>query len=376
MKKDLAFVDFYKKYDISPVRQDISDLEKHFQRRESLYRTLGIVPSFLQGRKIIEFGPGSGHNAIYTAHLNPSQYVLVDGNMRGIVECRENLDKANMDLDEISFIHSLFQDFTSKNTFDLVLAENCIPHQSNPVKLLIHLASFTSNDSIFLTTCISSVSYLSETIRRLMRDVCLDPESEVNEQLKVLTPLIGPHLKTLKGMSRTIEDWLLDNIVQPLFKVKLFSFPYALDTLKENFDIYGTSPRFLMDWRWYKDIAGEEIRFNEFAVDSYYRNTLNFLDYRYTFLPHSRKFGEELEARCSEAWELMCQLESGKLNNCNIIWTLLIEIHLMIEEKAPETANALKEVINWLKIGRKEKKLKYFPFWWGRGTQYVAFIRK
>ena len=83
---NLSFVDFYTKHDISPVQQDISSLEKHFQRRESLYKILGIIPVFLKGKKIIEFGPGSGHNAIYTATLNPGQYVLVDGNKRGIQE--------------------------------------------------------------------------------------------------------------------------------------------------------------------------------------------------------------------------------------------------------------------------------------------------
>ena len=42
---------------ISPVRQDITDLETHFTRRAGLYRHLGLLPGFLKGRSAIEIGP-------------------------------------------------------------------------------------------------------------------------------------------------------------------------------------------------------------------------------------------------------------------------------------------------------------------------------
>ena len=54
-----AFIDFYDKHKISPVSQDISDLQAHFNRREALYRHLGVVPSFLRGKTVLEFGPGA-----------------------------------------------------------------------------------------------------------------------------------------------------------------------------------------------------------------------------------------------------------------------------------------------------------------------------
>lgn len=36
-------LEFYKKNKISPVRQDISDLSRHLDRRGSLYRYLGLT---------------------------------------------------------------------------------------------------------------------------------------------------------------------------------------------------------------------------------------------------------------------------------------------------------------------------------------------
>ena len=88
-----AFVTFYLANQISPVSQDISDLEKHFQRRDSLFRSLGIPPSFVKGSSVIEFGPGSGHNAVFTASLSPGTYFLVDGNELGLKETKDKINQ-------------------------------------------------------------------------------------------------------------------------------------------------------------------------------------------------------------------------------------------------------------------------------------------
>ena len=80
---DTSLVEFYTRHKISPVRQDITDLRVHFERRASLYRHLGILPMAIAGRTVLEIGPGSGHNSLYTASLRPSRYVLVEANRTG-----------------------------------------------------------------------------------------------------------------------------------------------------------------------------------------------------------------------------------------------------------------------------------------------------
>ena len=82
-----SFVDFYIKNNISPVSQDISGLKKHFQRRDSLLRSLGLPNILFCNAEILEFGPGSGHNTTYIASLRPSKYHLVDGNLKGTAVC-------------------------------------------------------------------------------------------------------------------------------------------------------------------------------------------------------------------------------------------------------------------------------------------------
>ena len=64
-------LEYYIREGISPVHYDLSDLNKHFQIRASLYRLLGVIHSFFKGKDILEVAPGSGHNSIYTATLLP-----------------------------------------------------------------------------------------------------------------------------------------------------------------------------------------------------------------------------------------------------------------------------------------------------------------
>lgn len=61
------FIDFYSSIGLTPTRQDVSDMKKHFQRREALHRQLGIPPRLIKNASLVEFGPGSGHNAIFWA---------------------------------------------------------------------------------------------------------------------------------------------------------------------------------------------------------------------------------------------------------------------------------------------------------------------
>ena len=75
---DRSFVTFYTENNVSPVKQDISNLESHYNRRSHLLSSLGLTPILLEGKNILEFGPGSGHNSIYLASLKPKSFELVE----------------------------------------------------------------------------------------------------------------------------------------------------------------------------------------------------------------------------------------------------------------------------------------------------------
>ncbi len=374
IQNSTAFVGFYEANHISPVSQDISDINKHYQRRESLFRSLGILPNLVRNSKVLEFGPGSGHNALYTASLSPELYELVDGNLKGVRDTRARLE--SFGIDRIKIHHALFTEYQSDNKFDIVWAEGCLPHQTQPIPLLEHMASFVVVGGCLCVSISNGISYLSETIRRLFRDRFLQALGDIHEQVRELTPYIESHLHYLRGMSRPVEDWILDNIVQPLRDRRLLSIPEVIACLNGEFDVYGSSPRFLTDWRWYKEIVGDERKFSELALDNYYKNNLNLLDYRFNFPEHSRAYGEKLEDFGSRSWDLMCEIEHGN----DLIWKeffdLMDELCSHIEDQAPTTVLAIREAIALLQSETPNMDLLQFPQWWGRGQQYLSLIRK
>ena len=53
---------------------------------------------------------------------------------------------------------------------DLVWAEECLQHQSDPLFLLERKSNYVSEKGMFIVTTSNGISYLSEIFRRLFRD--------------------------------------------------------------------------------------------------------------------------------------------------------------------------------------------------------------
>ena len=197
------------------------------------------------------------------------------------------------------------------------------------------------------------------------------------DKLDTIRPLLKGHLQNLKGMSRPVDDWIADSIINPQHETKLFSIPDAIAALENGYDIYSTSSKLISDWRWYKEITGDDRGFNQIALDCYYKSNLNLIDYRYEFEAHSIGFGQKLECLCNEVWDIMCVIQNGDSSQLRTFKEKLSEVSKFIENKAPKTSKAIGETIHWLDCGAPSKaKLEHLPKWWGRGQQYASFIKK
>ncbi len=247
------FVDFYKKHGISPVKQDVAEMPVHFERRSELYRLLGIAPITVNRKSVIEFGAGSGHNALYTLHLEPEKYTFVDGNPLGLQETKANLSAHNEHNIPLSFHESLFENFSLDEQFDLVLCEGWIPFQIDPEKILRQVSRFVKHGGIIVITTACDISCLAETLRKIYGLLVAPPSLPTEKRVKLLSPEIDLHLSTLAGRSRPTEDWVWDWI-QPVIG-ESFSFAQAISTLKNSFKFLGSSPSFVNEWRWYKQIS-------------------------------------------------------------------------------------------------------------------------
>jgi len=378
-----SLLDFYRRHSISPVRQDISDLNAHFGRRSALYRHLGILPGFVRGRTALEIGPGSGFNSIYTASLEPSRYVLVEGNPRGVDDIRQLFSGYPALAARVEVVSASAEDYKSAEPFDFVFCEGMLALAGlpDPERLLRTVAGHTAPGGVLVITCIDAISQFSEVMRRFVAQWLIDPAQDLSQHVERLLPVFSPHLSTLKGMSRRHDDWIVDNLLNPASIGPLLSIADAVTALDGEFDVFGASPRFLTDWRWYKSIAGESDRFNELAIEAYWANVHNLLEYRETFAPRDPLDNRRLYEACATVRGAVQEYERERdrgilalvLGGLDTIIAGLRSFSRLTGDALADLRSALAQpALDTAALAASPA----FSGWFGRGQQYLSFSRR
>lgn len=329
----MSLLDFYQQHGISPVRQDITDLPAHFARRAHLYRSLGLPPMAVRDRTVLEVGPGGGENARYTLSLRPQVYVAVEPNP----VAREALLALQ---GPVLIDPRRLEDFASTEgfLFDLVLCEGLLGLSgTDSHALLEQLVRHVAPGGLLVITCIDAISDHAEVLRRAQTQRLLREQKLIGayltEQVAVLRPVFAPHLATLTGMTRSVDDWIVDNLLNPASIGPTFSIPDACAQLAGRFEVLGCSPRFLTDWRWYK----AQTPGNQWAIDSYWTQAHNLMDYRTVKAARPPGANAMLARQCQRTRETLQAYEAG-LGSAPV-------------ETLPD------------------------PSWFGRGQQYLSFVR-
>jgi SAM-dependent methyltransferase len=378
-----SLLDFYRRHQISPVRQDVRDLGAHFGRRAALYRHLGILPAFLRGRPVLEIGPGSGFNSLYTASVEPSRYVLVEANPRGVDDIRELFANYPALAGRIEVVPAAADEYHPPEPFEFVFCEGMLALAGvpDPAQLLRTVARHTAPGGVLVITCIDAVSQLAEVSRRFIAQWLIDPADDLDEQVQRLLPVFSPHLSTLKGMTRRHDDWIVDNLLNPASIGPLLTIGDAVAALDGEFDVFGASPRFLADWRWHKAIADGSDRFNELALADYWASVHNLLDYRSEQPRRDPAENHRLSDACVAVREAVREYERGRDRSMRaVVAGALDMVAACAGVLSPATAVAVAEltaVLHQPSIDAAAVAASHgFAPWFGRGQQYLSFSRR
>ncbi|WP_374307441.1 class I SAM-dependent methyltransferase [Dongia sp.] len=383
-KQAQPFLSFYEQRDIIPVRQDARSADGHFFRRKSLYQQMGITPANVRGRRVIEFGPGTGDNATYIASLKPAKLVLVDGNPRSVEEIKVRASSGA--LGEACDVHnSDILSYQSAEKFDLVICEGTIPGQLDPASFLRHVASFADEDGIVIITTMSAESYLAEICRRIMTPLLTRDCADNVAALTRLTEYFSADLASLPGMTRRYDDWVLDNIIHPWTKRgELLPMDAAIRALADNFQFLSSSPRMLQDWRWFKSISNDAQENVELTISEYRRWSMYLLDYRVAPTAGDADMGHHVETLCNAAFELERTLPDRPLDRDFLTFLdTLRPLASLLRSRLPGTQASIDSFIDGMTLAieagatneRTEKAFKAFRSWFGRGQQYMSFLR-
>jgi 16S rRNA G527 N7-methylase RsmG len=376
------FVDFYNRHGVIPVGQNLDDLGNFVFRRNFLYTRLGAPLRQFRDRRVIEFGPGGGFNAVATSIYQPELYVFVDATRASLIELAEKKACGRFQAGNVEIIESNIFDYSDDRKFDYVIIEGAICGQAEPEKMLRHVSSFVDDGGILITTTTSAASVLSEICRRLLR-VQISRENESFEwKIRCASGIFDSHLKNLGASTRSTEDWVTDMIFHDWHHGKyVFTLVDAAAALEDEFDFYQSLPCFLTDDRWYKKVVPGSQRSSELLTQQYPAFAAALIDNRISLgkvmkIEKDLGFVESLSRLACEAHDRI--VESASYDNLDEFLRIILELRNSLPAEFEPTATAIDDFVTSICRfidGSGTVEFHDFKKWWGRGQQYASFIR-
>ncbi len=254
-KSENRFISFYGENQISPVRQDISDFCRHLERREKLYRLLGLPTIVFRDRRIVEVGPGGGYNALAALRWGASidfvePNTVAQDELTGLMKTRQIPDQ------RWSLFKGRIEDFRPGKAYELVIAEGFLPGLSSREDVIRSLDNLVAPGGVIVVTTIDDLSFLMEFVRRLVgaRLLWQRKANTFKEKLTVLSKAFAPHLAKLKHASRPVEDWVADSFLNTTIYAEWFGIDECINEFGSNYHVMGSSPHMFSDYSWYKDV--------------------------------------------------------------------------------------------------------------------------
>jgi SAM-dependent methyltransferase len=329
---------------------------------------------------VLEVGPGGGYNSLHTASLGPSHYVLVEGNPAGIRDMKALFAAHPEWTRSVEIVAQRVEDWRPAASFDFVFCEGVLSGVPNPEEVLNKLSDATAPGGLLVITCVDHLSHFPETLRRALAQLSVDPSDDLAAKVATILPMMQPHLASLPGMSRRHDDWVIDNLIHPGSIIPLINFPEAIAVLASRFEFYAASPHFTADWRWYKAIVGRDWTFNASAIEQFWAQAHNMLDYRRVLPPRDPVANQRLYDLCTGA---RAQLEIFERTRAprflERFRKLLDEIVADARRFSAEVADGLAEAARLLASDRPDPAAvagagRFGPLF-GRGQQYLSLTK-
>ncbi|CAB4750350.1 MAG: methyltransferase domain-containing protein [Actinobacteria bacterium] len=366
------FLDFYEKHKIIPTSLEITHKQKFFTQRNYLFETLGIPTRFLNSTRILELGPGTGQKAEHLLSLNPASYTAIDNNPESIKSTQDMIDKSGYS-GTATVTSADFSEYVDSNRYDLVLAELVVITQHDPLLFLGKLVKLLRPGGVLVYTCSDSISLLSEILRRAIVNKLELVSDNLRESADAIANFFRPDLNSLDGMNRSHTDWAIDQIIKPTIGPQM-TIADSLQSFQNEAVFHGSSPRFVEDYRWYKDPDSSIESLNSVAIENFWAKCHNFIDYRFNYKSLSSEVNQEIYAATNRLYSTVAEAMWSH-DSEQIVTTDCQEIQSLISENCQETNLSLE---SFLKYWRTKNVLDLEPFrpWWGRGTQYMSVMKR
>ncbi len=374
------FVNYYDEHKISPVKQNIADIEKHYERRRKLYRQCGIPTMTFKGAEILEIGPGGGYNTLAFFHWGCNHVDLVEANHTGIEDMKELFFQRNIKEGLYDIYECMIEDFKSDKKYNIIIAEGFLPYLSNKQEIINKMKMMLSEDGIIVVTCADDVCVFIELMKRLFGFALAKDIESYEEKVDFLADIFLSQLNSLKGFSRTPRQWVWDVIFNPvLTNGEEMSISQAISLFGDDVDVLGSSPSMFTDYSWYKDI---DYDYKRDWIEQFSRKRLALI---MAGLPE-QELDEEFTTRIVNGLKRIKRLENEYEKNLDTetLYKIIEQMDRMdkdikmFNEDFYSVWYEIKQILSLICEDNKFSMEEFIHFSnaFGRGMQYIAFMKK
>lgn len=349
---------YYIANQISPVHQNLKNLQNHLDRRSFLYDSLGITKLLIKNSRIFEFGPGSGHNSLYVSKLNSKNYFLFEPNPTGYKEIK-NLYKKYKNIKSPKVFNNTLQDYSKKihGCADIVICESWIGSLDSELKLINKFINMLNSNGILVLTFQPAIGMLPNMLRRIIGYSITEGSDNFSIKTLKLTNFFKKELKSISRMTRPYEDWVQDTLLSPSALTSVISLDSILKSLNNKFNILNTYPKYFKIYDWYKNFIGKKRNIDPIYLNELFKNYYNFLDMNHTYQADENILkSKKVDKLIYNLFYLMFNLEKKNthLKEINRIKNILTKISY--ETKNLKTKKIIKDCLVILNSDNKYKK--------------------
>lgn len=275
--------DYYGRIGLNPVGHDISR-EKHLRlherkRRNLLEHHLKLPFQTWKGARVIEFGPGSGENAVVLAR-HGARMTFVEPLDYLIAELKGKFTALGVP-DAIETVHhEVLEKFETSERYDFVFAEGFVHFLDDPVKGVRRLSSYLAPEGFLVISVVHPVGTFIEFIKKVYLEMMASAlgRDSAEARFELARGLFEGPFKAINH-SRGFESWAKDCVLNPLYRPRHFlDLPEVLAGLPANFSLYSSWPNYAVgdDLIWHKNIqSAADLR--AATIRGYYARAPHFL---------------------------------------------------------------------------------------------------
>ncbi len=325
---------YYLERNINPVEIEKTESgglsERHTAHRLNLFENHFRIPTcLLAGKKILEFGPCGGENAVILAMVG-AEITLCEPNENMYDTILDNFENAGCSSSLREIVCSTIESYdVDSSKYDIVLAEGFLHALPNRVDAIKKLATNSSGLVVFTYMCRYGTFF--EALKRYVFKKATNLDGFESE-LSLATRLFKKQFDAL-GTSRSFESWVNDIIKNPVAESK------SLDSFDEiysgisglGFDYYSGSPAYddRHMYKWYKNIAHENI------VECWRKNLSFFITGKTDIL------------LCEKEIDLVAKLTGWMLDySCGLDCNLDVSLELLFGETKADVLQDVKKILS------------------------------